>query len=166
MKGLLAYADVRNTRSSCEKCPRYNNSWSCPPCTPDITKYAGKFRFAYVIAVRVGYPEELCDNDADRSQIISERTEYYDMQRRRIQTMLLGLEEKHPGSYSVSTCLICEKCARSEGLPCRHPDRMRYSMTTLGLDFTRLLKEEFHEELTWSGAELSKADFCIAALFV
>lgn len=165
MRKLQGYADIQNTRSQCEKCPRYNNSWSCPPCTPDITRYVGKYRFASVIAVKVGYPPEMCDSKADRKQIVAERTGYYDMQRRRIQTMLLGLEKKHSGSYSVSTCLICEKCARSEGMPCRHPDKMRYSMTTLGLDFTRLLKDEFNIELTWSGEKLSAADYIVAALF-
>lgn len=165
LRRLQGYADIQNTRSQCEKCPRYNNSWSCPPYTPDITRYAGKYRFAYVIAVKVGYPKEMCGSEDERAQLVSERTEYYDMQRRRIQAMLLGLEKKYPGTYSVSTCLICERCARSEGLPCRHPDRMRYSMTTLGFDFTRLLRDEFNIELTWSGEKLSAYDYIVAALF-
>lgn len=163
LKDLTHYTDVKASLKACEQCPRYNNSWSCPPDVPNVYKYLWKYQTAYLIVERVDYPKELCDGTF--AELSAKREKYYDSVRRELQLKLLEAEEKYPGTYSVSTCLICDTCARSLGKPCRHPDMMRYSMTTLGFDFAKLLKAYFDIELTWSGEKLSESDYIVAALF-
>ncbi len=164
LKDLTRFADIRGVMKSCAECPRFGNSWSCPPDVPNIYRYLWKYDKADLIVAKVVYPEKLCQgNFAD---LFTAREKYYDGERRKLQLTLLEMEKKIPGSYSVSTCLICDTCARSEGLPCRHPDMMRYSMTTLGFDFSKLMKEYFDIELTWSGEKLSSYDYIVAALFL
>ena len=164
IKDLTRFTDIKGTLKACEQCPRYGNSWSCPPDVPNIYKYTWKYSEAVLVCVKAEYPKELCSGDF--SAVYPQREKYYDGIRRKLQLALLEAEKKYPGTYSVSTCLICDKCARSEGLPCRHPDLMRYSMTTLGFDFSKLMKEYFNIELSWSGEKLSSYDYIVAALFL
>ena len=162
IKDLTHFANIRETEKNCRQCPRYGNSWSCPPEVPNIYKYTWKYKYAYLIVEKVEYPEKLCKGDFPT--LFAEREKYYDGFRRELQLKLLEAEKKYPGTYSVSTCLICDQCARSEGKPCRHPESMRYSMTTLGFDFSKLMKEYFDIELSWSGDSLSTYDYIVAAL--
>jgi len=164
LRSLFRYAKVNETLKKCKECPRYNNSWSCPPQTPSILTYGGRFEHATLFVFKIAYPRELCVSGTPREQLLKEREKYYDDRRRKIQITLLDAEQKSPGSLSVSTCLICDRCARMDGEPCRHPDQMRYSMTTLGLDFQKMLDDIFDIRLDWSCDGLTPYDYCVAAL--
>lgn len=164
LRNLFRYANVRETLKACKACPRYNKSWSCPSGTPTIFAYGNRFEHATLFVFRVDYPEELYCSSRSRSELLTQREKFYDDRRRMIQCTLLEAEKKAPGTLSVSTCLLCEKCAREDGQPCRHPEDRRYSMTTLGLDFTRLMTDLFDIRLNWSCDGLTKFDYCIAAL--
>ena len=67
---------------------------------------------------------------------------------------LLELERKYPGSraFYAGTCHLCPEgtCARSEGRPCRYPDRIRPSLESLGFDIGKTASELLGIELKWS----------------
>lgn len=164
LRDLFRYANVRETLKKCKECPRYNQSWACPSGTPTIFAYGNRFEHATILVFRVDYPEELVVSSMDRKELLAEREKFYDARRRMIQLTLLEAEKKAPGTLSVSTCLLCPTCARAEGKPCRDPEDRRYSMTSLGLDFTKLLTDLFDIKLNWSCDGLTKFDYCVAAL--
>ncbi|MBQ6358699.1 MAG: DUF2284 domain-containing protein, partial [Clostridia bacterium] len=65
---------------------------------------------------------------------------------------LLFLEKERPGSLALlgGKCDLCPVCARTEGKPCRTPDRMRYSIESLGGDCGGALEKYFGEILQWA----------------
>ena len=65
---------------------------------------------------------------------------------------LLDLEAAHPGSLALfpGRCEWCMSCARGEGKPCRCPDKMRYSIESLGGDCGGVLDRYFGESLQWA----------------
>ena len=73
--------------------------------------------------------------------------------------MLLKLEQEIPGSLALQSgrCLLCERCAREEGKVCRHPQRLRYSIESLGGNVTATLQELLGVELQWYTADSSPA---------
>lgn len=52
----------------------------------------------------------------------------------------------------MDLAIIEGSCTRPEGLPCRHPDRVRPSLEACGFDIGRTTSELFGIELKW-GAE-------------
>ena len=68
---------------------------------------------------------------------------------------LLAMEAEAPGSLALfaGKCDLCPVCARTEGKPCRMPERMRYSIEALGGDCSGALEKYFGETLQWSAGQ-------------
>lgn len=66
---------------------------------------------------------------------------------------ILKEEQKNLGSVSLSSgaCLQCKtaECARISGKPCRFPDKMRYSIESLGGNVGKSVTKYLHQELLW-----------------
>ena len=56
-----------------------------------------------------------------------------------------------PAEAGVGECFACpgEPCTRPEGLPCRHPERVRPSLEACGFDLERTASELFGIEMRW-----------------
>ena len=63
------------------------------------------------------------------------------------------LEERYPGSVSLSAgcCSLCrpEGCGRASGLACRYPQKMRYSIESLGGNVGLTVSKLMGIELEW-----------------
>ena len=67
--------------------------------------------------------------------------------------------EKSLGGMSfgfVGSCPYCggAPCARIEGKPCKHPDKVRPSLEVFGFDMGRTAKELLGLEIKWSKGQL------------
>ena len=61
------------------------------------------------------------------------------------------LEQSLPGSFSLSAgeCEECEHCTRPEGKPCRKPDKLRYSIESLGGNVGKTISRLCGIEIEW-----------------
>lgn len=61
------------------------------------------------------------------------------------------MEKNLPGSISLSSggCNLCNVCSRKDGIPCRQPDKMRYSLDAFGFDLTAITKDMFDIDILW-----------------
>ena len=66
---------------------------------------------------------------------------------------LMEREKEFPESVSLSagSCDLCkeEGCTRKDGKPCRYPDKLRYSIESLGGDVGRTVSKLMGYELEW-----------------
>ncbi len=162
---LKRYTDPPAVLEACRACPAYGNEWSCPPGVPDVYEYLKPFSKSYVVAVQVFYPPETRALAHNLKEAMELRENSYDHVRRQLHCILMELEKEVPGGMSISACLLCNRCARYDGLPCRHPESLRYAMTALGFTFAGLLSEEMGIDLVWGGDTLPEYDVLTAALF-
>lgn len=60
-------------------------------------------------------------------------------------------EQSTPGSLMLAAgcCDECATCARANGAPCIKPDKLRYSIESLGGDVEKTLELYFNERLLW-----------------
>ena len=66
---------------------------------------------------------------------------------------LFKMENQCPGSVSLSagSCSLCGKgnCTRPSGKPCRYPEKMRYSIESLGGNVGKTVHDLLGIELEW-----------------
>ena len=71
----------------------------------------------------------------------------------KITAELFEMENTHPGSVSLSagSCSICGKgnCTRPSGKPCRYPDKMRYSIESIGGNVGKTVHDLLGIQLEW-----------------
>lgn len=129
----------------CRECPNYGNSWGCPPFDYDTTVILRQYKYARLIATKIIPANN--NIPIDRSQALI-RPVRIGLERR-----LLELESKYGGRAFafVGQCLYCgdKPCARLEGKPCRHPDKVRPSLEAFGFDIGRTLSDLFGIKLLW-----------------
>ena len=77
------------------------------------------------------------------------------------------VEKEFPEGTCIGAgrCILCRKCARTEGKACRYPQLRRYSITAFGFDFSRMVKDNLGMELLWSSNGVPEYDVAVAALF-
>lgn len=130
---------------ACRACPNYGRIWSCPPYGFEVTEYWQRYSRLRLLVLKVPVA-------ALKSEEVGPRLAEA---RNALDGMLQTLEARHPGSMALQSgcCLLCSTCARSCGEDCRHPDRLRYSIESLGGDVTAALKELLEVELQWYSPE-------------
>lgn len=150
----------------CRECPDYGRNWSCPPGTPDMRSIGKKYQYAQIIGLKVIYEERVRREamlDPVREEQLRQQT--YGKAKRELLRALLALEKEIPGSMVIMAgkCELCPSCARSEGKPCRHPEKMRYSYSGLGFDQDRIAREILEMPLLWQNGGLPEYNVAVAA---
>ena len=71
--------------------------------------------------------------------------------RRALDTLLEERERETPGSLRLDAgrCLVCERCARRDEQPCRFPEKLRYSLESLGANVGALAADKLGAPLQW-----------------
>lgn len=165
---LSDYCAPERFRAACAACPDYGNVWSCPPGVPDAERAFAAFRTVHIVGVRVDYAPET--RAAARTPELTERLreESYGAVKKLLLSTLLELERTVPGSWTVAAgrCEQCERCARRDNLPCRKPERMRYSFSAFGFDLGRIAEELLGVKLLWADRGLPEYNLAIAAFLV
>ena len=140
---LDKYYDYSLTFRKCSECPGFGGTWSCPVFDFDPLAYWKQFREFRFIVDRVSNEGAATVEEA-QGRLFAEK-KVYDAE-------MLSLEGSFPGSKSLAAqeCNLCKKCARLSGLPCVHPDSMRYALESLGMLAVRMVPDCFGFDVLWS----------------
>ena len=168
---LRNYVDVPRFLGLCAQCSNYDNRWSCPPFDFDPLVHLKQFSAVRVIARKVSpigdwrFGEATGESPSAPAQgptFTGENAENYDQVWQMLSTVkadleaeLFRMEEQFPGSRLLSggSCYKCNQgCTRPAGLPCRHPEIMRYSIEALGGDVEKIAADLLDSPLIWSKA--------------
>lgn len=138
------YVNVAEFVEYCKACENYDKVWSCPPYTFNPEEYWKQYETLCVIGYKINFAEEITEK---RSMEIMAEV------KNKITEELFAMEEEMPGSISLSagSCSICGKgnCTRPEGKPCRYPEKMRYSIESIGGNVGKTVSKLLGIELEW-----------------
>lgn len=112
-------------------CGGYGRCWMCPPDIGDIEPLMEAVR-SYpqgILYQTIGTIEDSYDFEGMRE--IGKRHEEIGIQ---IQKTVSGLLKAPFLHLSCGGCRLCERCARLDDLPCRHPDLALPPMEGYGID--------------------------------
>lgn len=146
---LSEYMDSDGCTKACKNCLQYGKRWGCPPFEFVPEELLGKYQYVEIVAVKI-IPEE-------KNLPLSMYDEFLTPVKTGLENELLEEEKKVQGLVCghVGKCIYCGDmpCTRAEGKPCRHPEKIRPSLESLGFNVTKTLKEIFGVEILWGKNE-------------
>lgn len=139
---IKGYVDIEHFLECCKECPNYGNRWACPPYDFDPMDIWTAYDRLLIAGYRLTFSE-------DRTE--EEMTKALWEVKQKLSEELYAEEERFPGSRSLSagTCQLCGKCTRPEGKPCRYPDKMRYSIESIGGNVGKTISKLCGIEIEW-----------------
>ena len=165
---VRCYRDVDRIRQFCLQCPAYGKTWCCPPFDFDPRTVTDGFKTVTVMGTTIEFDEETraACKTAEQSTTIGRQA--MEQEWKTLLPQLYEIERGEPGSRCFTfRCSLCpEGCTRPDGKPCRHPDRMRYSLEAVGFDLVAVTRDLLGIDLEWStDGKLPKHITLVTALF-
>ncbi|PWL55778.1 MAG: hypothetical protein DBY38_00350 [Clostridium cadaveris] len=164
---LMQYYNPKLINKYCESCNKYSKVWTCPPL-PFIDKdFLLKYKYCHIISGKV-LINSLDDNEINLlvnrsfkkySDISISKDNFsnifngiYYAFRETNDEKILKLEDTFKNTLALVSgrCLICSNCTRVNNMPCIHPNKLRYSLESLGLDVSSIMENVLGEKLQWS----------------
>lgn len=149
---IARYRDVERIRQYCTQCPSFGKVWSCPPFDYDARDVSNGFATVSVTGTTIEFDEQTRAACATHEQSAAAGREAMTQVWQSLLPQLYEQERSVPGSRCFTfRCTLCsERCSRADGLPCRHPDRMRHSLEAVGFDVVAITRDLLGIELQWS----------------
>ncbi len=141
----------------CANCENHGSVWSCPPHAFDPAEYLQDYPHAYVLIGTVylsGFETQ------------AESIAYYYRTRTRINRALLEYEKTVTDAQALYAghCDSCEPCTRTQDTACMHPEKLRYSLESLGLKVSDITEKYFDEPLQWAAGKTPDKLLTVPAL--
>lgn len=151
---ITQYRNASKFIEFCKQCPKYNNSWACPPFTFNIDKYLSSYNIAYLLATKITLPNSSHSSMSHSAEFIRQTEEIIRIVRLELDQQLLSAEQqiKNSKAFFAGSCHFClnKECTRILEEPCRYPEKIRPSLESLGFDIGKTTKELMGIELQWS----------------
>ena len=119
-----------------EECPRYGQSWACPPGVGPVDQCREKC-LGYGSCLVIGTITE-CTDIADIAQTLATRPAHEAVTDEVAE--LLRQQGIQPYILSTDSCAICSQCTCPKGEPCRHPEKMHPCIESHGINLIPLLE--------------------------
>ena len=122
----------------CEsECPRYGQSWACPPGVGSVAQCKDRC-LRYNNCLVVGTITE-SEDISDMHATLATRFAHEEITNEVRQ--LMRDQGVDPYILSTDSCAICKQCTYPEGKPCRHADGMHPCIESHGINIIPTLEE-------------------------
>lgn len=141
---IVGFRDVARFEQCCQQCPNYGRRHGCPPFDYDTTASIMRYSRVRLLGAKVTPQGE--------RQPLSAAYDVMAPVLHEMNSQLLQLERELDGMACgfVGKCPYCsEPCARINGEPCRHPDKLRPSLEALGFDVNKTASQLLGVEIQW-----------------
>jgi predicted metal-binding protein len=138
------------------KCPSYGHSWACPPVAPYLEEKISKFSKFYLIYYQFDINEYIEKEKAIHPKSSETKLKnkilignfLRNKLEKEIYAFLANNQKNHDEKCVLwdGYCRVCSNtvdkgCNYDSGEPCRHPDKIRYSMEAVGIDVTKMVQK-------------------------
>ena len=145
---LLLCVEEEKIRNLCQVgCINYGKKWSCPPCSPqicDIIK-TGNFDNAFIITGYIflsdmHYIKNPYQKVKAANIILKSKCEEH---ARKVENLTQGY------ALLSGSCNLCKPCCKKLNMPCKKPEKRRYSLESTGINVSLLSSKFCNHELLW-----------------
>ena len=143
---LKNYFEGSAIEESCKiGCPNYGRKWSCPPFSKPFPQIAG----SYLSACLLCFSTEMRSYSDIKNRYLAVKAANVTL--KSLIEQCARQIENETGGYALlsGSCRQCKPCRCKSGLPCQHPDKMRYSMEATALNVQRICHDFLDHRLLW-----------------
>ncbi|MFA5992780.1 MAG: DUF2284 domain-containing protein [Candidatus Pacearchaeota archaeon] len=124
-------------------CVNYNKKYSCPPFSPDFSLLSkdsdGLFVVLFVVKL-----DQIKSTEYNKIRIANV------VMKSKINRLMRDLETNFKTKFlSTGSCNLCKPCNCKLKLSCKHPDKKRYSLESVGIDCNNLSETLFNTQFLW-----------------
>lgn len=176
-KYIDEYVNIEEFLEYCKACGNYGKKWSCPPYDFDAGAYWRQFKKIFVIGEKIIFDEDTVQKTYEKNELDSIIRKTLAPEKAKLSAELYEMEKSYPGSISLSagSCSMCggdmignignctrpsndEPCISEKGAVesllarkyCRHYDKMRYSIESIGGNVGKTCSKLLGIELEWA----------------
>jgi len=130
----------------CQQCGNYGRRYGCPPFDNDSLNAIEGYDTVRILGVKITPKDKSLPLEAANDlmkPVISELNEELLETEKSLRGMCYGF---------VGSCPYCggAACARIDGKPCKHPDKVRPSLEAIGFDISKTSKDLLGLKIKWS----------------
>lgn len=128
-----------------EGCSNYGNKWSCPPYSKAFLDIEKKYSKAFLLC----FSTEMNYYSDVKNMYLAVKAANVTL-KTLIERCARSIEE-YTNGYSLlsGSCRLCKPCQCKNKHPCKHPDKMRYSMEATGLNVQKVCFDFLKHRLLW-----------------
>lgn len=149
---LREYVDIPTFLECCKKCHNYETKWSCPSYDFDVLEYWQKYRVFDLTAIKIIFDKDYAGKTFPEEELQRIMEASVHRIKQELSDELLEKEKEYKGSISLSagSCIRCGgNCTRKEKKPCRFPEKLRYSIESLGGNVGLIISRLMGIKLEW-----------------
>ena len=146
------YVDIPKIAGYCAECSEYGKNWACPAYKFHAEDLWKRYKTVRLIGEKLTLSDRLKDKKYTDVGVEDFLNEMFTREKIKMTLFIRHLENKYRGSRILSSliCSYCKRCARLDGKPCRHPDKMRFMIEGVGGDVEAMSKDLFGIEILWT----------------
>jgi len=146
--------DVAKFLECCKLCPNYGKVWSCPPYSFDPQQIWNSYDSLTLCCRKVLFSEDARAVSYPQEELGVITKQLMQLEQDALLEIMMEKERLNRGSMALAagSCSACAplECARKSGQRCRHPEKIRYSLESLGADVGKLIEEQFGLTMLWA----------------
>ena len=150
---VAGFRNIEKFLGLCKQCPKFGQSWTCPPSEFDVKAFGDNFKYAHILGSKMTFDDVILASTVTPEAVNTVCRDAMRYGLTKASAYLRRYEHKYPGSicFLGSQCLLCgnKPCARSNSEPCRHPDDVRVSLEAVGFDLGKTTQDLLGIELKW-----------------
>lgn len=127
------------------ECGNYHKKYSCPPLATSFSVLSEPYKYMVVSLVKVNTESYNKIYNTVRMINVVEKS----IQRKIFDEVLINLKDHRLIALKSGSCRLCRKCNFQKNLPCKHPDKMRFSLEATGVNVNKLALSCFDFPLQW-----------------
>lgn len=129
-----------------ESCRNFDKKYCCPPYAPRFEEFVRSYDRLLVVLFTLSLNQLNGFNYLDYHKLRIANI----VLKSRIERFMRCLDEVFKTRFlSTGACRLCKPCKCKIGEPCKHPNKMRYSLESVGVDCDYLSRELFNIPLLW-----------------
>jgi len=141
----------------CRECPRYGTNYSCSPLDLDIEEFFNSYDYIDIIVSQLFFKPEDYERKYTKEVFDQVINDTLVKERKKVVKEVLEREKTYAKAQALTgPCNHCVKNCREVYDECIHPEIRRYSLASLGIHTSKVLKDLFDIDLIKIEKELPK----------
>lgn len=151
------FSNFELVQSYCKECPRYDTNYSCSPVDIDIKDFITNYDYIDIIVTQLFFKEKDYNSEYSKEELNKVLNETFFKEKQKIVDKVKKDEKKYSKATSLTgPCNYCTPNCKKVYDKCIHPEIRRYSLASLGIDSSKILKELFNIKLLLINGKLPK----------